>query len=60
MVHTVSDTITSPPPTYAIVLVAIIDAPASEGVVANMIELLRDGDPDLLVLKVLVGKAALV
>ena len=40
--------------------VAIINAPTSEGVVANTINLLYDGDPDRLVLKVVVGKPALV
>ena len=59
MVHTVSDAIIGPPPTHAVVLVAIIDASTSERVVANMIELLH-GDPDWLVLKVFVGKPALV
>ena len=58
MVHTVSDAITAPPPTHAIVLVAVINAPASERVVANVMELLHDGDPGWLVLKVLVGKPA--
>ena len=60
MVHTVSDAITGPPPTQVIVLVAVIDAPASDRVVANVIEFLHDGDSDWLVLKVSVGKPALV
>ena len=46
MVHTVSDIITGPPPIYAIVVVAVINTPPSERVVANMIELLHDGGPD--------------
>ena len=44
MVHTVSDAIMGPPPTHTIVLVAVIDAPASERVVVNVIELLHDGE----------------
>ena len=60
MVHTVSVAITGPAPTHAILLVDVVNALTSERVVANVIKLLPDGDPDWLVLKILVGNPALV